>query len=109
VGTQARYGDETWEEPILGQVAGIDLDGATVAAVLDALGSAPRPIALDRARIERQIGDLALEHAAGGLDDAIYLERLRGLREAKDALEHPTADGIAPDRAVAWLKALSAT
>ncbi len=64
-GEQARYGDETWEQPILAQVADIELDDGTVAAIVRALGSAPRPIAIDRARIERQIRDLALDHAAG--------------------------------------------
>jgi hypothetical protein len=54
-----------WEEPILAQLEGIELDDATTAAVVASLGSGPRPVALDRARIERQIRELALEHAAG--------------------------------------------
>jgi len=93
-GKQARYGDETWEEPILAQVEDIELGDGTLAAVVRALGSAPRPIAIDRARIERQMRDLALDHAAGRLEDAVYLDRLRGLREAKERLEHTTSDGI---------------
>ena len=69
----------------------------------------PRPVALDRARIERQIRELALEHAAGRLEDAAYLERLHELRDAKQNLERTSADGISPERAVAWLRALQAT
>ena len=108
-GAQARYGDETWEVPILGQVQGIELDAATIGAVVAALGGAPRPVALDRARIDRQIRELALEHAAGRLEDAVYLERLHELRDAKENLERTSADGIAPERAVEWLRELSAT
>ncbi len=88
-------------------MAGIELDDGTVAAVVGAFGSAPRPIAIDLARIERHMRELALDHAAGRLEDAAYLERLRGLREAKESLEHTTSDGISAERAVAWLKALS--
>jgi hypothetical protein len=66
-----RYGDETWEEPILAQMAGLELDDETIDAVIGALGSAPRPVKLDRARIVRQMRDLALDHAAGRLEDAL--------------------------------------
>ena len=66
-------------------------------------------MAIDRARIDRQIRELALEHAAGRLEDAVYLERLHELRDAKESLERTSADGIAPERAVAWLRELSAT
>jgi hypothetical protein len=34
--------------------------------------------------------ELALDHPAGRLPDAVYLERLRALRESKDALEVST-------------------
>jgi len=108
-GEQARYGDETWEEPIFGQVGAIELDPATIGAVVAALGGAPRPVALDRARIDRQIRELALAHAAGHLEDAVYLERLRELREAKDDVERTTGERVASDRAIDWLRALSAT
>ncbi len=43
---------------------------------------ARRPVAIDRARIDRQIRELALEHAAGSLGDDAYLARLKALREA---------------------------
>ena len=38
----------------------------------------------------------------------VNLERLRGLREAKESLERTTTEGISADRAVAWLQTLSA-
>lgn len=96
------------QQPIPAQVAGIELHAATVGAVVAALGGAPRPVALDRARIDRQIRELTLDHAAGRLDDAVYLERLRELREAKDGVERSTGERVAPDRAIEWLRALSA-
>jgi DNA invertase Pin-like site-specific DNA recombinase len=108
-GEQARYGDETWEEPILAQMAGLELDDETIGAVLGALGSAPRPITLDRARIDRQMRDLALDHAAGRLEDAVYLNRLRALRESKETLEVNAGGAMSTEVALAWLRALSST
>jgi hypothetical protein len=50
-----------------------------------------------------------LEHAAGGLEDAAYLERLHKLRETKENLERRSTDGISPGRAIEWLGALAGT
>ena len=47
--------------------------------------------------------------AAGRIEDSVYLGRLRELRETKDNLERTSADGISPERAVAWLRAISET
>jgi hypothetical protein len=77
--------------------------------VVAARGGAPRPVARDRTRIDRQIRELALEHAAGRLEDAVYLERLRELREAKDNVERTLGERVAAERAIEWLRALSAT
>ncbi len=108
-GRRARLGDEVWEEPILAQLDGVELDEATIGAVVASLGSGPRPVALDRARVERQIRDLALEHAAGRIEDAVYLGRLHELRDARESVERASADRVSPERAVEWLKALSET
>jgi hypothetical protein len=102
-GRKARLGDATWETPVLAQVAGIALDDRTMAAVVAALGSSKQPVEIDRARIDRQIRELALEHAAGGLGDDTYLARLRALREARDAIVERTAPGLPGHRAVEWL------
>jgi hypothetical protein len=99
--------DATWEGPVLAQVAGIALDDVTMASVVAALGSNQQPVAIDRARIDRQIRELALEHAAGGLGDDTYLTRLKALREARDAITERTAAGLPGHRAVEWLRALS--
>jgi hypothetical protein len=66
-------------------------------------------VAIDRARIDRQMRELALDHAAGRLPDAVYLERLRTLREAKASLEVSTGGAVTADVALAWLRALSDT
>ena len=106
-GRKARLGDKTWEGPVLAQVAGIAVDDITLASVVAALGSNHQPVAIDRARIDRQIRELALEHAAGGLGDDTYLTRLKALREARDAITERTAAGVPGQRAVEWLRALS--
>jgi len=76
-GRKARLGDETWEAPVLAQVGSIALDEDTMASVVAALGSSRQPVAIDRARIDRQMRELALEHAAGSLGDDAYLARLK--------------------------------
>jgi hypothetical protein len=40
-----------------------------MASVVAALGSTRQPVKIDRARIDRQIRELALEHAGGNLGD----------------------------------------
>jgi hypothetical protein len=91
---------------VLAQVAGIALDDTTLASVVAALGSNHQPVAIDRARIDRQIRELALEHAAGGLGDETYLTRLKALREQRDAIVERTAPGLPGQRAVEWLWAI---
>ena len=68
---------------MLAQVGGITVDDDTIASVVAVLGSTRRPVEMDRARIDRRIRELALEHAAGGLGDDTYLARLKALREAR--------------------------
>jgi hypothetical protein len=105
-GRKARLGDATWEGPVLAQVASIALDDVTMASVVAALGSTQQPVAIDRARIDRQIRELALEHAGGLLGDDTYLTRLKALRDQRDAIVERTAPGLPGHRAVEWLRAL---
>ena len=73
---------------------------AQIAAVLSA---GDRPLTIDRARLERQMRELALEHASARLDDAGYLARMAHLRRelgvvgAQPARDLPRAsrDGVA--------------
>jgi hypothetical protein len=77
-----------------------------MASVVAALGSTQQPVAIDRARIDRQIRELALEHAGGLLGDDTYLTRLKALRDQRDAIVERTAPGLPGHRAVEWLRAL---
>ena len=68
---------------MVAQVAGIALD-RDHGVGRRALGVEPAPVAIDQARIDRQIRELALEHAAGILGDETYLARLKELRSQRD-------------------------
>jgi truncated hemoglobin YjbI len=67
------------------------------------------PFAFDRSRIERQMRELALEHAGGSLSDENYLERMKRMRASLAEVEETRQVGVAADRAVEWLRALSET
>jgi hypothetical protein len=108
-GSQARYGDETSETPVLAQVAGLVLDDGIIGRVVAALGSPDRPVGLDRVRIERQMRELALDHVAERIDDAAYLERLGHLRADLVAVDAAPRGDLTAKRAVEWLRVLSET
>ena len=108
-GRKARIPAETWEEPILAQVGGIELDDGVTARVVAVLSSSVRPVAIDRSRIERQVRELAMDHLGGGISDETYLERLKHLRASLAEAEEHAQVGVAPDRAVEWLRALAET
>ena len=108
-GPQARYGDETWEVPVLAQVAGLTIDDGVIARVVAALGSPDRPLGLDRARIERQMRDLALDHVAERIDDSAYLERLGQFRTDLATMDTTPRGDLPAKRAVEWLRVLADT
>jgi hypothetical protein len=82
------------------------LDDATIAAVVISLGASRRPIAIERGRTDRQLRELALEHAAGSIEDAAYLARAAELRAERAALASDEAAVVPAERAVAWLRSL---
>ena len=53
--------------------------------------------------------DLALDHAAGRLEDGVYLDRLRALRESKESLEVNASGAVSAEVALAWLRTISST
>ena len=108
-GAQARYGDETWEVPVLAQVAGLTLDDGIIARVVAALSSAERPVGLDRARIERQMRELSSDHLAERIDDSGYLERLGQLRSDLANVDATPRGDLPAKRAVEWLRVLADT
>ena len=60
------------ESAILDQLTNIRLDSDTIAAVVASLGASAQPIAIERGRVERQIRDLAMEHATEQIDDGVH-------------------------------------
>lgn len=68
-GSKARIPAATWEAPVLAQLGSIRVDIAMRAQVTAVLSASDRPVTMDRARLERQMRELALEHAAARLDD----------------------------------------
>ena len=64
---------------------------------------------MDRARLERQMRELALEHAAGRLDDAEYLVRMARLRGDLEIVGAQPARDLPARRASEWLDALAET
>jgi hypothetical protein len=94
---------------VLAQTAGLRLDEATISAVVGAFGSAQRPLAIDRARIERQMRDLVRQHLTVAAGDAPYLSGFAELRGQVAVLDQSSTVGILPDRAVAWLRRLAET
>lgn len=107
-GGQATYPSAIWEGPIGEQVAALRVDDTTMAAVVAALGSAsPAPVPADAWRLDRRRRDLALEHAAGRLDDDAYLTAAAALRE-QAPIAAPAAT-VPAALAVAYLRELKET
>ena len=62
---------------------------------------------MDRARLERQMRELALEHAAAHLDDGEYLARMTHLRGELEFVGARPARDLPARRATEWLDALA--
>jgi hypothetical protein len=90
-------------------VAGLKLNDGILARVVAALGSPDRPVGLDRARIERQMRDLAPDHVAERIDDSAYLERLGQLRVDRATVDATPRGDLLAKRAVEWLRVLADT
>lgn len=98
----------THDDPIFAQIAGVRLDPSTVERVVRAVTASepPPPMEIDAARIERRKRDLALDHAAGRIDDKAYLERMAELRKAVPQRDRQPA--VAADQVVRFLRDLGA-
>ena len=73
------------------------------------LSAGERPVTMDRARLERQMRELALEHEAARLDDAEYLARMARLRGELEIVGMQPVRDLPARRAVEWLDALAET
>ena len=103
-GRRARLASTTWEIPVMAQVGSLRLDDGLIARVVAALESRRPPVSIDKARLERQLRDLALEHATGTLSDEAYLARHGGLKQDLASVTD-SPRGVTPSRAVEWLRA----
>jgi hypothetical protein len=86
-----------------------DWPPSIIARVVAAKGSPDRPVGLDRARVERQMRDLALDHVAERIDYAAHLDRLGQLRADLAAMDTTPRDGVSVKRAAEWLRVLAET
>jgi hypothetical protein len=64
---------------------------------------------MGRARLDRQMRELELEHAAARLDDAEYLARMARLRGELEIVGAQPAQDLPARRATEWLDALAET
>ena len=108
-GSKARIAATTWEVPILAQLGSLRVDHAMRAEITAVLSAGDRPLTMDRARLERQMRELALEHAAARLDDAEYLARMARLRGELEIVGVQSARDLPARRATEWLDALAET
>ncbi len=73
------------------------------------LSAGERPVTMDRARLECQMREIALEHAAARLDDEEYLTRMAHLRGELEVVGAKLARDLPARRAAEWLDALAET
>jgi hypothetical protein len=108
-GSRARIAASTWEVPVLAQLGSLRVDNAVRAQITAVLSAGDRPATMDRARLERQMRELALEHAAAHLNDAEYLVRMAHLRGELELVGARRARDLPARRATEWLDALAET
>ena len=108
-GPKARLPATTWEALVLAQLRSLRVDNAMRAEITAALSAGERPVIRDRVRLERQMRELALEHAAARLDDAEHLARMARLRTDLEILGAQPARALPAHRAVESLDARAET
>lgn len=97
------------DERIAAQLAGARLTASTEARVRAVVGSiTAAPADTSRARIQRRLRELALEHADGRVSDGEYLAASSRIRADLEAAGAPRASRVTPDEAVAAIRDLAA-
>ena len=109
-GSQKGYSAPTYERVIGSQLSGVRFDPATKAKLTRALLARQAPVVdvMDR-RVERMKHDLALEHAAGRIADAAYLDQMARLRAEPRPTASPQPPAVDPAEAVAFIEGIAAT
>jgi DNA invertase Pin-like site-specific DNA recombinase len=106
-GMQRTVESAVWAVPIETQVGGLRLSDATIAAIVRVLSEPETPaLPFDAARADRRRRELALDYAAGRLDETAFLAGVAALRVADPEPAPPT---VAADRAIGYLRALAET
>ena len=105
--TKKIWDSETWLAPLEAQIAGLQIDDRTTAAVVAALSQSDRPmVPIDRGRLERRRQQLALDVAGGHIEEREFLAAMRRLKEeeAASALEPRTNRPVDAARAIEYIQ-----
>jgi hypothetical protein len=97
------------EVPVMAQLGSLQLDNSLRAQIVALLSAGERPVSMDRARLERQMRELAPDHAAARIDDREYLARMARLRGELEAIGTQRAHELPAQRALEWLDSLAET
>lgn len=108
-GTKARISASTWEVPVMAQLGSLRLDNSVRAQIVEVLSAGERPVSMDRARLERQMRELALNHAAARIDDREYLAQMARLRDELEVVGTRLTRELPAQRALEWLDTLAGT
>ena len=87
----------------------MQIDDASIAKVVAALGAAGRPVALDKVRLQRELRQLAMDHAEDRISNEAYLTHHGELKTRLATFDEPQAGHVPAKRAVEWLRALGET
>jgi DNA invertase Pin-like site-specific DNA recombinase len=94
------------DAPIAAQVTSLRLDDATLTKVVRAVTQEEVPMqpSIDGARIARRRREVALDHAAGKINDEEYIAAARELRKAP--APEPTTSIVTADTAIGYIRDL---
>ena len=68
-----------------------------------------RPVTLDKVRVQRQLRELAVDHAEGRIGDEAYMAQVKELRRKLATFKEPTSGQVPAQHATEWLRALGET
>lgn len=102
---------DTWSAPLEAQIAALRVDEKTAAAIVDALRQPDPPVTpIDRGHLERRRRQLALDMAAGRIEERTFLTTMRRLKEQEAAadVEQATRPPVDAARALDYVRNFAA-
>jgi DNA invertase Pin-like site-specific DNA recombinase len=102
---------DTWLAPLEAQIAALRVDEKTAAAIVDALRQPDPPATpIDRGHLERRRRQLALDMAAGRVEERSFLTAMRRLKEQEAAadMERATLPPVDAARALDYIRNFAA-